>query len=251
MLANTAAENALGTIGTICWTIQLIPQVWKSWRAKSTDGLSHWLVLLWAISGPFLFIYAVVEKLSIPLILQPQLFSFLSLISWGQCLHYEKKFSTKLSVLVVVAILAVIGGFEAAMIQVIRPHYPQEPSAVRAIQFFGIFTSVLIAIALLPQYYEIHQRKEVVGISISFMLIDLAGALFSDLSLIFKAEFPPIAAVTYSVVFVMDIAVIIAAAILNPRQARKRRIAASQLSEMSQNGSHSLITVPESTEQHV
>ena len=70
---NSAAENALATIGTsrpappvrgtyaagncplrhfrrlrrpgtVCWTVQLIPQVWKSWRAKSTDGLSHWLV---------------------------------------------------------------------------------------------------------------------------------------------------------------------------------------------------------------
>ena len=31
-------------VGTICWTVQLIPQVWKSWRTKSTDGLSEYLM---------------------------------------------------------------------------------------------------------------------------------------------------------------------------------------------------------------
>jgi hypothetical protein len=30
--------------GTVCWTMQLVPQVWKSWREKSTHGLSPWLV---------------------------------------------------------------------------------------------------------------------------------------------------------------------------------------------------------------
>ena len=30
--------------GTICWTAQLVPQIWKSFRSKSTEGLSDWLV---------------------------------------------------------------------------------------------------------------------------------------------------------------------------------------------------------------
>jgi uncharacterized protein with PQ loop repeat len=41
---NHAAENVLATIGAICWTIQIIPQIWKSWREKSTHGLSMGLV---------------------------------------------------------------------------------------------------------------------------------------------------------------------------------------------------------------
>ena len=66
MPANPVAENVLGTMGgslsvskfrapahpllvlvsagTICWTVQLVPQVWKSWRTKSTEGLSEYLV---------------------------------------------------------------------------------------------------------------------------------------------------------------------------------------------------------------
>jgi hypothetical protein len=63
MPVNSIAENVLGTIGmlpydfwrsltiytvtgTILWTGQLAPQVWKSWREKSTSGLSPWLVFV-------------------------------------------------------------------------------------------------------------------------------------------------------------------------------------------------------------
>ena len=39
---------------------------------------------LWAISGPFLGVYVVVQNLNIPLILQPQIFAFLCAVSWTQ-----------------------------------------------------------------------------------------------------------------------------------------------------------------------
>ncbi len=53
-----------------------------------------------------------------------------------------------------------------------------------------------------PQYYEIYQRREVVGISILFMAIDMMGGLFSVLSLVFKQKFDVIAGVTYGLVVV-------------------------------------------------
>lgn len=63
MPVNAVAENVLGTVGkkplclnwngdayssrvlpgTVCWMTQLLPQVWKSWKDKSTEGLSHYL----------------------------------------------------------------------------------------------------------------------------------------------------------------------------------------------------------------
>ncbi|GBE86623.1 hypothetical protein SCP_0905020 [Sparassis crispa] len=54
MPVNTVAENVLGTIGAICWTVQLVPQIWKSWRTKSTEGLSDWFILMWSIGAVFL-----------------------------------------------------------------------------------------------------------------------------------------------------------------------------------------------------
>ncbi|EEB87751.1 hypothetical protein MPER_14777 [Moniliophthora perniciosa FA553] len=91
MTVNPVAENVLGTIGTICWTVQLIPQIWKSFRTKSTDGLSEWLVLLWGISGVFLGTYNVVRNFNIPLIIQPHLFYALSLTSWGQASIFNQR----------------------------------------------------------------------------------------------------------------------------------------------------------------
>ena len=96
---------------------------------------------------------------------------------------------------------------------------------MRPVQFFGIFSSVLIAIALLqaalspclfprtdylvnrirtyrPQYWEIYKYKEVIGISTLFMLVDMLGGVFSDLSLAFKEKFDVVAGVTYSLVVV-------------------------------------------------
>ncbi|KAG6852800.1 hypothetical protein C0991_009076 [Blastosporella zonata] len=91
-----------------------------------------------------------------------------------------------------------------------------------AIEFFGIFTSVLIAAGLLPQYYEIFKRREVVGISIPFITIDWLGGIFSLISLLFRPKFDILAGVAYALVIVMDGVVILAALILNPL-ARKRR----------------------------
>ncbi|KAJ7123192.1 PQ loop repeat-domain-containing protein [Mycena epipterygia] len=217
MPANRVAENVLGTLGTICWTAQLVPQVWKSFREKSTTGLSEWLVLSWAISGGFFGVYAVVQNLNIPLVVQPQLFSLLCLISFGQCQYYGSTRPKYVSFIISVAAIAVLGGFEAGMILAIRPSLNE-----RAIQFFGIFSSVLLSFGLVTQYYEIYQRREVVGLSITFMTIDCLGGVFSDLSLAFKPSFDTIAAITYSLVVVMDGVVILAAIVLNPR-ARKRR----------------------------
>ncbi|KAF7301030.1 hypothetical protein MIND_00666800 [Mycena indigotica] len=218
MPANRVAENVFGTMGTICWTVQLTPQVWKSYRDKSTQGLSPWLVLCWGISAGFFGVYAIVQNLNIPLIIQPQLFGLLCMVSWGQCQYYGSPRPKRHSLLLGLAALLLLGGVEAAMVFSIRPS--MNP---RAIMFFGIFSSVLLALGLLAQYYEIYQRKEVVGVSILFMTIDLMGGVFSDLSLVFKPKFDGIAAISYSIVIAMDAGVILSALLLNPRARRRRR----------------------------
>ncbi|KII87511.1 hypothetical protein PLICRDRAFT_258314 [Plicaturopsis crispa FD-325 SS-3] len=218
---NHVAENVLGTAGTICWTIQLIPQLWKSWRSKSTEGLSPWLVFSWGVSGAFLGVYAIVQNLNIPLIIQPQLFGLLSLVSWTQCMHYDKKWTPKRCVILLFTLCAVLGGFEAGMVFAVKPAWNKGNKG--PVEAFGIISSVLISLSLLPQYYEIWKHKEVIGISVPFMLIDLLGGLFSDLSLVYRADFDVVAGVTYSIVVVMDGVVIIAACILNPIAAHRRK----------------------------
>ncbi|KAJ7509652.1 PQ-loop-domain-containing protein, partial [Mycena galericulata] len=222
MPANPVAENVLGTIGTVCWTAQIIPQIWKSWREKSTEGLSPWLVLLWGIAAGFLGAYTILLDLNIPLVLQPQLFGFLALVSWGQCQYYSARRPPRTAALMALLAMLLVGAFEAAMVYALRPAAHTEPG-VRGVQFLGIFSSVLIALALLPQYAEIYRLCEVVGISVVFMVVDMLGGVFSDLSLAFKDKFDVIAGITYTLVVVLDALVVLAALLLNPRAAKRRR----------------------------
>jgi hypothetical protein len=53
-----------------------------------------------------------------------------------------------------------------------------------------------------PQYYEIYKHRAVLGISLTFMAIDLLGGIFSLLSLVFKRQVDVLAAVAYSLVVV-------------------------------------------------
>ncbi|KAI0820301.1 PQ loop repeat-domain-containing protein [Trametes gibbosa] len=227
MPANHAAENALGTIGTVCWAVQLLPQIWYSYRMKSTEGLSEWLVLIWGISGAFLGTYSVVQNLNIPLIVQPQLFAILSFVSWAQCQYYGRKRSKTTAIAMYITAVTIFAGFEVGMIFAIFPSF--RAGNMAPVQFFGIFSTILISGALLPQYYEIYKYKEVIGISLMFMAVDLLGGVFNDLSLAFKDEFDVVAGVTYSLVVVLDGIVILCALILNPlaRRRRKRLAAAA------------------------
>jgi len=226
MPVNPLAENVFGYLGALCWAIQLIPQIWKSWRSKDTEGLSHWLVLLWALSAPFLGVYVIVQNLNIPLILQPQLFCTFALISWGQCQYYGYKRSGLTSILLTVSVAVISAGFEVGMVFAVQSTKRDGAVNQQVLRFFGICSSIIISVALFPQYYEIWRLDEVMGISISFMIVDLLGGVFSDLSLIFKADFDIIASITYTLVIVLDAIVIVLALILNPRANRRRKLAA-------------------------
>ncbi|KAJ7097237.1 PQ loop repeat-domain-containing protein [Mycena belliarum] len=224
MPANVVAENVMGTIGTICWTVQMVPQIYKSYHDKSTEGLSPWLVLVWGGAAAFLGAYTILLNLNIPLILQPQLFGVLAFVSWGQCQFYGARRSALTSTLMALAAILLVGGFQAALVFGIRPAYEAgSPGAARGVQFIGLWNAVLLALALVPQYVEIWQHNEVMGISLVFMAVDLLGGVFNDLSLAFKDKFDAIAGVTFTLVIVMDGSILLLALILNPRAARRRR----------------------------
>lgn len=48
-----------------------------------------------------------------------------------------------------------------------------------------------------PQFIEIYKRRQVIGISMTFLAIDISGGVFSLLSLVFNDTFDGIAALTY------------------------------------------------------
>ena len=74
--------------------------------------------------------------------------------------------------------------YDVGMVFAVRPSYRRGNN--RGVQFFGIMSSVLIAIGLLPQYYEIYRHGEVVGISIPFMAVDCLGGKFLPTNVVLK-----------------------------------------------------------------
>ncbi|KAJ6480936.1 PQ-loop-domain-containing protein [Mycena sanguinolenta] len=224
MLVNPVAENVFGTMGLVCWTVQLLPQLWKSWREKSTEGLSPWLVLSWAISSPFLGAYAIILNLNVPLILEPQLFGTFCLVSWCQCKHYASKRSWAAAAAMALALALVLGGFEVGLVYAVQTMFDAgSVAALRATQFIGIFGSVLLGLGFLPQYVDIWRRREVVGISCLLLTLDMLGGICMDLSLAFKNQLDIVTGITYSFIVVLEAIVLLAMIILNPRAERRRR----------------------------
>ncbi|KAH8986120.1 hypothetical protein EDB92DRAFT_1287267 [Lactarius akahatsu] len=225
MPVNAVAENIFGTMGAILWSVQLIPQLVKSWRTKSTKGLSPLLPLMWSMAALPLGIYVVAQDLNVPLIVQPQLFALFTLLSWTQCMYYGRARSPAWCAAVLAGTLVFYAALEAGMAFALRPSYRRGTSAGKAgVRFFGILSSVLISLALLrPQYYEIYKHGAVLGISLTFMAVDLLGGVASILSLAFKSRFDTTAAIAYALVVVMDGLVLVLAVILNPRAKRRAR----------------------------
>ncbi|CUA73011.1 putative protein C2E12,03c [Schizosaccharomyces pombe 972h-] [Rhizoctonia solani] len=209
------------SVSTVMWMVQLVPQVIKSYREKSTEGLSPWLMLSWALSAPFLGVYMIAQEISIPLILQPQLFGAMSALSWTQCLYYSYH-KTKIQCLSAYCIfLTFAGAFQGGFAVLARRKY--ENGDVWSLRTFALFSSILLSAGLLPQYWEIWKRKEVIGVSILFMIIDMLGGVFSALSLVFKETFDIFAAIPYLMVVALDALVIVLAMILNPLARRRRQ----------------------------
>jgi len=69
---------------------QLLPQIIINYRRHDSAGLQPAFMMLWASAGCPLAVYNTVRNLSIPLQVQPQILTILSLVTWTQCCHYEK-----------------------------------------------------------------------------------------------------------------------------------------------------------------
>lgn len=109
--------------------------------------------------------------------MQPQAFGAFCTVSWAQCLYYGKGYSKLKATLCLLAFYCVFAGFETGSVFAL---WAGERNGVTwPQQMYGWITSALLIIGLLPQYYEIYKAKEVVGISITFMLVDIFGGLFS------------------------------------------------------------------------
>ncbi|KWU45780.1 hypothetical protein RHOSPDRAFT_32711 [Rhodotorula sp. JG-1b] len=214
------AEQVTGWFGTVLWCIQLVPQVWMNYRRKTTAGLSGALCVCWALSGICLGIYAIIENISIPIIVQPHCYGSLCALMLCQKMYYDKGWSWKAAVAGFAAYAVGAAGFEIAMVFASRrvEHIGSDGLTMT----WGILSDVFLAIGFAPQFYEIYKAKEVIGLSYLFLFMDSLGAVFSLVSLACKDQLDIIALIGYVAVLGLEIVIVLLALVLNPRARRAR-----------------------------
>ncbi|KAL1922546.1 uncharacterized protein VTP21DRAFT_10085 [Calcarisporiella thermophila] len=201
-------ENVFGTIGTIFWSFQLLPQIWKNWKNKSSKGLSVMMMILWSLSGVFFGAYAILLDLSIPLIVQPQVFGFLGMICVIQHYYYDCGLSRARSVSLLVGCMAGFGVVEYGFVRL--AWLAVGNGAHWMLDVVGSISVSLLTLGFLPQYIDIYREKRVYGISLGFLAVDISGAAFSIVSLGFRPPpFDVLAAFNYISVLVLDLGIVL------------------------------------------
>ncbi|EAS31321.3 PQ loop repeat protein [Coccidioides immitis RS] len=200
------AANVLGTIGTVLWCIQLVPQIWYNWRRKNTDGLPASMMLLWALCAPPFGIYMILQGVNIPIQIQPQIFGTLCLICWAQILVYHHNYTRVKATVITLALAVLLGGSEVLFILTLR--IPYRKGITWPALLFGILATILLVLGLMSPYQEIWKRRgRVVGINWVFLTMDTFGALFSLLALVVESSFDVLGGVMYCVVLALEIGI--------------------------------------------
>lgn len=174
-----SAATALATVGTVLWCVQLIPQVIRNWYVRDCEGVPPSMMFLWAASGIPFGIYFVVQTANLVLQIQPYLFMFFSTLCFWQTLYYPpSRLGFWKSTGIVMALVALAVGANIGCILPLRNLYNKGIEWPNLIP--GIIAAVLLAVGLLPPYWELAKRNgRVVGINFVFLSLDSTGAIFN------------------------------------------------------------------------
>ncbi|CCG82929.1 Uncharacterized protein C2E12.03c [Taphrina deformans PYCC 5710] len=237
-MPNHAAATTFASLGAVCWSVQLIPQIYMNHKRRCTEGFSGLMMMLWVSAGVPLGIYNVVQDLNIGLQIQPQLFMFFALICTVQTYHYRLEWTYTKSFIIILCVGILLAGLEVAGIELLRLGIR---NGVRwPITLIGVISAVLINIGLVPQYWEIYKRNAVIGVSYAFLSIDCAGAVFSFISLPFD-EWDILAAISYGLLIVEEVGIFVLGVAFWTRDRKKN----SRVTEKGDGTTQDEITVVE------
>ncbi|KAJ4991440.1 pq loop repeat protein [Stagonosporopsis vannaccii] len=159
------------------------------------------MMMLWAWAGVPLGVYNIVEEFNIALRIQPQILIVLSLVTWIQCYYYEKNWSVSRSLALVVPVMCLMGGVQAALIFALR--HAKEKDLEWPLILMAVLAAVLLAAGVGSHYVDIYLHRTVRGISFIFVAIDALGDVFSLLSVIFQPKLDILGIVIYGTELVL------------------------------------------------
>ncbi|EDO17293.1 hypothetical protein Kpol_538p53 [Vanderwaltozyma polyspora DSM 70294] len=180
-MSSDSAATVLATVATVCWCVQLIPQIYYNWRRKDCTGFPPIMMFLWVLSSIPFSIYFCITRGNIVLQIQPHLFMFFSFIGFIQSCYYPPiSLSKKEIFLIVTSVIIFDIGIEVGFILGLRPLHARDitwPSLI-----FGIIAIILLAAGLLPPYFELAKRQGQVGWNNFWFLLSILLVLGSRLS---------------------------------------------------------------------
>lgn len=152
-------------------------------------------MLLWAAAGIPLGVYNIVEDFNVALRIQPQLLTFLSLVTWIQCKYYGNKWPLRKSVAIVTPVALVMGGIECGLIFALRQ--ARHDHVEWPVTFMAVLSACLLCAGVLRHYWDIYRERTVRGISFLFVFIDALGDLTSLISVVFQPKLDILGMVIY------------------------------------------------------
>ncbi|KAH8727861.1 PQ loop repeat protein [Phaeosphaeriaceae sp. PMI808] len=207
------AANVLGTLGAVCWSIQLIPQIVINYRRHNATGLQPTMMMLWAWAGVPLGVYNIAEEFNVALRIQPQILTLLSLVTWVQCFYYERKWSVTRSLAVIVPVICTMGAVEAGLI--IGVGHAKEKKLEWPGTLMAASSAALLAAGVLRHYIDVYRHRTVRGISFIFVGIDALGDVFSLVSVIFQPTLNISGVIIYSTELVLWVGIFFCGAYYN------------------------------------
>ncbi|QSZ35271.1 hypothetical protein DSL72_008140 [Monilinia vaccinii-corymbosi] len=178
-------------------------------------------MMLWACAGVPLGAYNIASGFNIALLVQPQILTVLSLVTWAQCWYYGAGWSVSKCVFVTGGVGVVFGGLEVALVEGLKAG--QRRNLEWPLICMGILSAVLLAAGVLRHYYDIYVHRTVRGISFIFVGIDAAGDVFSLVSLFFQPHLDILGMVIYASEFLLWCGVLACGGYFNLLPWMKRR----------------------------
>jgi len=155
------------------------------------------MMMFWAWAGVPLGIYNITSSFNLALQIQPQILSFLSLLTWIQVYYYEKKWSVVRSLGVVIPIAICMAGIEIGLVFALREGVAKDVDWPRTLM--AVLAAVFLACGVLAHYWDIYTHRTVRGISFTFCFLDALGDLTSLISVFFQPHLDVLGIVIYGV----------------------------------------------------
>ncbi|KAL4737861.1 hypothetical protein BDV11DRAFT_206423 [Aspergillus similis] len=207
-------------------------------------------MMLWAIAGVPLGVYNIVSELNIALRVQAQILTFLSLVTWAQCLYYGKKHRIRNCIGAVLSLLLLLGAIETGLVFALR--CAKDRDLKWPLTLMAVLSACFLAAGVLRHYWDIYVHRTVRGISFIFVAIDAAGDLFSLVSVVFEPHLDILGMVIYGTELALWIGVCLCGLVFNflpwvAERERSRKTAERREPCGPEPGSLSLRQMPSST----